>query len=400
MITLNSGVHHVATVRCKISDTQIRKYARDPRVKQLKDVRYSLYYIFGKDRQKGSWRLFSYQNTKQSSVVFAHFPKTSASQAIQLVKDNNENNTPLVRHHFLLLVTDVLEWHISRQEKLGRLEKNRLIAIRSMFNAHLYSMFDGVEVTALSRMVIDDYFVVPFLQSGYSLSYAKGLFQLVKVAFSTAYSMKKLFSNPMSDMRWTDFVSQSIRPKPPKLMPMNILDTLNSIRHVEPIPKALCTLMLYHGTRIGETRLAKWSHINFETKQWLIPAGNTKTKRLIIYPLTDEMIEFLKSYKAWLLDNHYKGKNLFPLCKRDKSPLHRAQACKLVRAVSCGKWSAHDLRKLARTIWADIGVDYFIAESLLNHAKDKLDVIYIHSQVELQKRDALVDYHKWLKKCW
>ncbi|MFA0071530.1 integrase, partial [Vibrio breoganii] len=44
MITLNSGVHHVATVRCKISDTQIRKYARDPRVKQLKDVRYSLYY--------------------------------------------------------------------------------------------------------------------------------------------------------------------------------------------------------------------------------------------------------------------------------------------------------------------------------------------------------------------
>ncbi|WGV99106.1 hypothetical protein QF117_14235 [Vibrio sp. YMD68] len=98
--------------------------------------------------------------------------------------------------------------------------------------------------------------------------------------------------------------------------------------------------------------------------------------------------------------HHYKGNNVFPLTKRDKRPIHNTKASELVREVSKGKWAAHDLRKLARTVWADLGIDYLVSESLLNHAKDKLDVVYIHSTVELQKKEALISYHNWLKNCW
>ncbi|MBF4354445.1 tyrosine-type recombinase/integrase, partial [Vibrio anguillarum] len=144
----------------------------------------------------------------------------------------------------------------------------------------------------------------------------------------------------------------------------------------------------------------KWRHINLETKQWHIPARNTKSKKDIVYPLSDEMVEYLASYKQWQLSQYYKGNNVFPLTKRDKSPIHAALASQMVREVSKSEWSAHDLRKLARTIWADLGVDYLVAESLLNHAKDKLDVVYIHTHVELQKKNALNTYHNWLKNCW
>ncbi|NOH85547.1 site-specific integrase [Vibrio sp. 03-59-1] len=399
-VRLNTHAHYAQTVKCKISDAKIRQYAKEPTVKRLKDERFSLYYVYKKDRSKGSWKYFSYSEGKQHSVVYAHFPETPTKVALQLAKEKRDDDTPLIRKNFLPDVNDVLEWHITRQEELSKLEDNRLSAIRSMFNVHLYAFFDGVAVSEVSHRVIDEYFFLPFLMQGYSLNYAKGLFQLLKVAFSTAHKMEKLHTNPLSDIQWKDFHNRPIPPKPPKLMPINILDTIQAIRHSKPIPKALCTLMLYHGTRIGETRMAEWRHIDFRAKQWVIPAENTKTKRAIVYPLTDSMVEFLSSYKQWLLDNNYKGKFVFPLSKRDNFPTHRAKACKLVRLVSKGSWSAHDLRKLARTVWADLGVDYFVAESLLNHAKDKLDVVYIHSLVELQKKEALIQYHEWLNNCW
>ena len=57
----------------------------------------------------------------------------------------------------------------------------------------------------------------------------------------------------------------------------------------------------------------------------------------------------------------------------------------MIRAIANGQWTGHDLRKLARTVWADIGIDYLVAETLLNHAKGKLEQAYIHTYIELQK---------------
>ena len=75
-------------------------------------------------------------------------------------------------------------------------------------------------------------------------------------------------------------------------------------------------------------------------------------------------------------------------------------ANQMLRAIAHGHWTAHDLRKLARTVWADIGIDYLVAETLLNHAKNKMDQTYIHTHIELQKSEALKAYHLWLKNCW
>ncbi|PMJ89830.1 site-specific integrase [Vibrio sp. 10N.261.55.A7] len=399
-IRLNSNALVTQTVKCKISDAKIRQYAKAPGVRQLKDERLSLYYVYKKDRSKGSWKLFTYRNGKQTSQVFANFPKTKAVSAVNLVQFHKEQGTALVEHQFFESVNDVLDWHITRQERLRKVESSRLVGMRSMFNAHLYSCFDGISLEALTHSIVDDCLIVALLSQQYSLSYVRGMFQLIKVAFSTAKKMDKLDVNPMSDMKWTDFIDQPIRPKPPKLLPLNILSTLEQIGNSNPISHALCMIMLYHGTRVGETRLAKWCHISFEAKQWRIPERNTKSKKEVVYPLTDQMVEYLQSYKQWLLRHHYKGNNVFPLTKRDKGPIHNTRASELVREVSKGKWAAHDLRKLARTVWADLGVDYLVSESLLNHAKDKLDVVYIHSTVELQKKEALISYHNWLKNCW
>lgn len=61
-----------------------------------------------------------------------------------------------------------------------------------------------------------------------------------------------------------------------------------------------------------------------------------------------------------------------------------------------GEWSSHDLRKVARTAWTDLGVDYMVGELLLNHAMKDLDATYIHTTAEGLKRQALEAWHKHL----
>jgi integrase len=44
-----------------------------------------------------------------------------------------------------------------------------------------------------------------------------------------------------------------------------------------PSNSLLALMMLCHGTRIGETCMARWSHISLAEREWFIPAEYTKT---------------------------------------------------------------------------------------------------------------------------
>ena len=83
-----------------------------------------------------------------------------------------------------------------------------------------------------------------------------------------------------------------------------------------------------------------------------------------------------------------------PACRAP--PFSEMQAQLAFTALSGEQWTSHDLRKTARTAWADLGVDYLIGELLLNHALKALDVTYIHTTAEAQKRQALERWHAWL----
>ncbi|MCY1363307.1 hypothetical protein D9M69_500630 [compost metagenome] len=54
------------------------------------------------------------------------------------------------------------------------------------------------------------------------------------------------------------------------------------------------------------------------------------------------------------------------------------------------------MRKLARTGWADLGIDHLIGELLINHAMGHNVKVYIQSDVMGRKRDALEQWHAHL----
>lgn len=269
-----------------------------------------------------------------------------------------------------------------------------------MIDSHLISRLHGVEIAGLSHREIEKQLMKPLREGLYSISYIRSIFQALKVAFNQAKKMNKIGHNPLNDMVFTDFVKAKIKPKGCNLLVGHTPGLLEQFSHAEPLTRMLCLMMVSHGTRIGETRKAKWCNICFVTKRWKVPIRDAKTRKEILYPLTDEWLSLLQAYKAWQLANHYKGNNLFPSSKRDLRPISSADATQMIRAIANGQWTGHDLRKLARTVWADIGIDYLVAETLLNHAKGKLEQAYIHTYIELQKSEVLKTYHSWLKNCW
>ena len=111
--------------------------------------------------------------------------------------------------------------------------------------------------------------------------------------------------------------------------------------------------------------------------------------------MSDITIAALKRHRAEQEAAGYTGVYLFPN-NRGRN-ISGSGAGYLVTRISGGHWSSHDLRKLARTCWADLGIDYMVSERLLNHAMTKLDQAYIHT-CGGAKRAAIEKYHVYLRK--
>ena len=407
MIRFNSNMHTQSTVPLKISDAQIRKYLRDPRVRQLKDVRCSLYLRINAKRDGGTWWLYQYKNGEQIPYRIGTYPATQAKDVMDLVSATTvqiaKNN--MVNFKRFETVDQLLDWHVGRQYKLGNSSKERLTNIKSMAQRHLMGIFHGEPIMSLDIELIDEELIQFMFESGYSLSYVKALFNLLKSAYTTAKRLKHISVNPLAEIRFRDFFPDNFsltkaQVRECRLSTDKVPGVLQRIEVVDVPSRILVMMMLGHGSRIGETRKAKWCNVSFKSKCWSIPRGDAKTRQAMVYPLSDSMIELLQSYREWQINLGYKGECVFPSDLRSQSNMYGAQASELIKFVSQGAWSGHDLRKRTRSIWADIGIDYMVAETLLNHAKGKLDLAYIHTHIELQKKEAIERYHEWLKSCW
>lgn len=405
-IRLNLKINANSTVRCKISDAQIRKHISNPCVRQLKDDRYSLYLRFNAQRTAGTWWLMMYEHGAQIQLRVGRWPTIRSADIPDVISSASAQykRSNVVSFKRFDTVDQLIEWHVQRQAKLKTSSKERIANIKSMANRHLIGVFHGEPVMGLNSRVIDEELIQPMFDSGMSVSYVKAMFNLLKSAYATARELKHITINPLSEIRFKQFFPENFsitkaQVRECRLATDKLPDVLRDIESIQPNERMLVLMMLAHGSRIGETRKATWRNVSFRAKRWIIPAPDTKTRAEMIYPLSDPMLELLQSYREWQLELGYKGDHLFPIDFRHDRPVHGALASEWVQKVASG-WSAHDLRKRARSVWTELGIDYLVGETLLNHAKGKLDLVYIHTYIDLKKIEAISLYHEWLKKCW
>jgi integrase len=106
--------------------------------------------------------------------------------------------------------------------------------------------------------------------------------------------------------------------------------------------------LAYTFVRPTNARLALWSEIDLEAKQWVIPAKKMKTRDEFIIPLSNTLIELLQEIKLYSGDSEY----LFPSTKSKSTPLSDGALIGAVRRMGYTKeeFTPHGFRAMFSTI--------------------------------------------------
>ena len=185
--------------------------------------------------------------------------------------------------------------------------------------------------------------------------------------------------------------SIKVKPKDTQLFESDLEDLFTRLSECEMPVRMMFVLMMMYGTRIDETRQARWDH--FAGDVWVIPASHTKNKQEHRIPLTNAAKLLVKFYKRWQLKHVGKRYCLFP-SYRGAISLRTAQYWS--EEIRFKHFTSHDLRILFRTVIADMGVDTVVGERLVNHSLPVLIRTYMKSTLDKGMSKAIEQYHSYL----
>lgn len=383
----------MAVCEVLLTDAAIKRALNDEAITELKDPRFPVRLRLNSARTGGSWFLVTYMAGKASWSKLANWPDVPAKTALaniprQLVAGRRGEEVTLASWQDC---GEMLRWYRTRADGDRSLSAKRRANIRSAIDRHLLPMLTGLAIEDLRHATVEERLIWP-LQQRYALGTVRQYFAVLKRVTKQATVTKRLGIDPLASLRFTDFIPQTIAAKGSRLQPKDLGALLQSFAKAAMPKRLLVLLMLAMGTRIGETRQLTWAMFDLEGGRLVIPPNLTKTRVEHLLPLSAWLVNILLEYRRWQAAQG-KGDNwLFP-SDNGKSALNERTASEWVKAISQGRWTAHQLRKLARTCWADLGVDYMVAEQLLNHSMTKLDKAYIHTYMETQKRAAIELWH-------
>lgn len=386
-----------ATREVKFSEAEVRRQAADKAVRDLRDPRHpGLYLRFWITRERGTWHLVR----GKKWVPVARWPDLGVTAVIaelpalrrRLLRD--PATAPVASS--MATVGQLLDWYGDRMARDRSLSAKRKAGARSAIAQHLKPRLADLALAEVSADSLDKQLMWP-AQADVSLSYLRQMFALLLTAFRQALKLGLIDGNPMAGMRFNDFTKAKILPKAARLRDVQLPELMQQLAHAfdaTPGDAMLALVMLAHGTRIGETRMARWADVSLAAAEWFIPAANTKTRTEHRLPLTAQLQALLTRYRAIQQAQGYQGAYLFP--SRRGLPLSETQASAVFTRLGQGAWTSHDLRKVSRSTWTDLGIDGHIGEMLLNHSLGKITSTYIHTQAMQQRRAALEKWHTWL----
>jgi integrase len=163
-------------------------------------------------------------------------------------------------------------------------------------------------------------------------------------------------------------------------------------------------IQLSTASRIGETLLAHWSHVDFERCTWTIPASVAKNGKLHTISLSDfalmqfKVLHSMTGVTPWLFPNTELKASVCPKTttkqvgdrqRYDKPILKNRSQDAHALELPGGRWVPHDLRRTAATMMVQLGVLPDVVEKCLNHTEpNKLKRIYQRASYEGPMREA------------
>lgn len=185
----------------------------------------------------------------------------------------------------------------------------------------------------------------------------------------------------------------------PTLLPEELPALMYAIQHsnTKLVTRCLIEWQLHTMVRPGEAAGARWEEIEFEKKEWTIPAERMKKKKPHIVPLSEQALRLLEVLKPVSGHREY----VFP---SDHNPRASANSQSANRALARmgfhGRLVSHGLRALASTTLNEKGFDPDVIEAALAHVdKNSVRAAYNRAQYLERRRKMMGWWSNHVEQC-
>ncbi|HMV60146.1 MAG TPA: tyrosine-type recombinase/integrase [Agitococcus sp.] len=246
-------------------------------------------------------------------------------------------------------------------------------------NKHLYHYFGQYTLNNINTLKIEQYLSSLRDKCHLAPATTNRHLALLSVIFNLAISLNFLEKNPCAPIRKLKEHNERQRyltsDETQRLLA--VMDDTNP-ETCEPNRAAVAAikLLLLTGTRREEALNAKWEHINFEQRTWLLP--KTKNDRIRHVQLNEAAIILLKSIKK-IDDCPYVFVN-----ERTKNRLNTPVKAfkRLLAKANIKDFRIHDLRHSFASAAVNSGSSLYIVQHLLGHASIQTTQRYAHLKNE------------------
>lgn len=150
-------------------------------------------------------------------------------------------------------------------------------------------------------------------------------------------------------------------------------------------------LLLLTGQRLREVAGMRWTEVDWEAREWLIPGARTKNGNAHIMPLSQAAIDILAEIRSKELPGDFVFSTTtkspisgFSKAKARIDLMLRTRAANLV----IPPWTFHDLRRTVATGCQRLGVPIDHTEALLNHTGRRRGLVSVYQLYDYRREKA------------
>lgn len=244
-----------------------------------------------------------------------------------------------------------------------------------LFRNHLFPVFGDMRLDEIKKADIA-LFMQQKKQAGYMTSTCNRLLARLKASLAYAQEIDLITpeQNPARGFR-------QFRQPPHRDRFLSREEAQRLILEVSasgsPMLKFIIPFLLVTGARKSEAIMAEWSHVDFNTRTWMVPISKNGRPRFI--PLSDGALILLEKVRAFTLKHHGENKFIFPNMATGKPYTQIFYPWDVARRkAGLADVRIHDLRHSFASALVNEGMTLYDVKELLGHANIATTQRYAH----------------------
>ena len=354
------------------------------------------------------WRMKYRFMGKEKLLAFGTYPLTSLADAreqretakkllaggIDPAKSKKEEKRKTIRNAQNTFKAVALEWHENQKDRWSQDHSHNVL---HRLETDIFPHIGGEPIASIEAPDLLD--ALRKIEKRGALDIAKRSRQICGQVFRYGIQTGRCKRDPSHDLqgalktrKTNHFAALEAKEIPEFLAALERNDARLYCRTRRAIKLSMLTFV-----RPGEIRETRWEEIDFEAKEWVIPAERMKMKRAHIVPLSQQALAILKEQKeeTGCLNTPW----VFPSQIRPKDPMSNGTVNVAIKKLGFqGRMTAHGFRALARTTIRE-KLDYapdIIEAALAHKPAGPLGAAYDRTKFLTQRRKMMQEWADYL----